>query len=741
MPATFDDVGECVDSVLRRVGRKVVLAVPLGLGKPVPVIDEFWRRALRDPQLELTIVTALTLRRPLPSGELERRYAGPLLERVFGDYREPEYVAALRAGTVPPNVRVIEFYLEPGAALDVAHAQQHYLSANYTHVARDLAARGVNVVAQLVARRAGGGETRFSLGSNPDVTLDLLPHLEALRRAGQPVATIASVHAQMPYVYGTAELPAEAFDAVLDDPRDDSVLFGPPNAPLSTVDHAIGLHVSALVRDGGTLQIGIGELGDAVCYALLLRHQQNVAWQQALQDVGTERNAAGLVEAQGGREPFRDGLFASTEMFVDQMLDLHRAGILRRRVYDSLPLSRLIATGQAGDRFDARILGDLPHVGIGPRLDAAQFEHLRHFGVFRQDCEWRDGRIRSPEGEWIEADLADPRATAALAAHCLGRELRNGHVLHAGFFLGPRGFYAALREMPERELRQFDMRGVGRINQLLGHDFELRLLQRREARFVNATMMVTLLGAAISDTLEDGRVVSGVGGQYNFVAMAHALPGARSVLCLRATRTKDGRTRSNLVWSHGNATIPRHLRDLVVTEYGVADLRGRTDAECVAALLNVADSRFQSGLLAEAQAAKKLPPGYEIPAPFRQNLPDRLERALRSHRRAGLFTDYPFGTDLTAEEVVLGRALRRLRDATSTPWGRLRTVLAASLERGHEDDLPALRRMGLGEPTDRRERLLRSLVTWALHRAGTTCTCACEHRQAARHWCHCADLQ
>ena len=714
MPVAFDDVGECVESALRRVGRKVVLAVPLGLGKPVPVVDEFWRRALRDPQLDLTIVTALTLRRPGASSELERRYAGPLVERLFGDYREPEYVAAMRAGTVPANVRVIEFYLEPGAALDVAHAQQHYLSANYTHVARDLLARGVNVVAQLVARRGSGAEARYSLGSNPDVTLDLLPALAAARRAGREIVAIASVHAQMPYMYGSAEVPADSFDLVLDDPRDDNVLFGPPNAPLGDADHAIGLHVSALVRDGGTLQIGIGELGDALCYALLLRHQQPAAWTQALRDVGSERNVPGLVDAEGGREPFRDGLFASTEMFVDQMLDLYRAGILRRRVYDSLPLSRLIAQGQCGDRFDARLLEDLPHAGLGPRLDAVQFEHLRSFGVFRQDCEWRDGRIRAPDSAWIEADLADPRARAALAEHCLGRELRNGHVLQAGFFLGPRGFYAALRDMPERELRQFDMRGVGWINQLYGPDTELRLLQRRDARFVNTTMMVTLLGAAVSDTLEDGRVVSGVGGQYNFVAMAHALPCARSVLCLRATRTKDGTTRSNLVWSHGNTTIPRHLRDLVVTEYGIADLRGRTDGECVAALLNVADSRFQEGLLAQAKAARKLPPDYAIPPAFRQNLPERLHRALGSHRRAGHFSDYPFGTDLTTEEIALGRALRHLREATASRWGRLRTVAAASFGREDDADLAALRRMGLEAPAGRHERLLRSLVAWAL---------------------------
>ena len=96
MPVAFDDVGECVESALRRVGRKVVLAVPLGLGKPVPVLDEFLRRALRDPGLDLTIITALTLRRPAAGSELERRFMEPLAARLFGDYHEPEYVAAQR---------------------------------------------------------------------------------------------------------------------------------------------------------------------------------------------------------------------------------------------------------------------------------------------------------------------------------------------------------------------------------------------------------------------------------------------------------------------------------------------------------------------------------------------------------------------------------------------------------------------------------------------------------------------
>src|SRR3546814_2157020 len=74
-------------------------------------------------------------------------------------------------------------------------------------------------------------------------------------------------------------------------------------------------------------------------------------------------------------------------------------------------------------------------------------------------------------------------------------------------------------------------------------------------------MMATALGAAVSDGLDDGRVVSGVGGQYNFVAMAHALPDARSVLLLRATREAGDGAGSNIRWNYGHCTIPRHLRD------------------------------------------------------------------------------------------------------------------------------------------------------------------------------------
>jgi acyl-CoA hydrolase len=713
MPEILDDVGNCVDAVLRRVGKRIVLALPLGIGKPNPLANEFYRRALRDPELDLTIITALSLLKPAARAGLESRLLGPLVERVFGSYVEPDYARAVKADALPPNIRVIEFFLAPGALLDSRQAQQHYLSANYTQVARDLMARGVNVIAHLVAQRTLNGQRQLSLGSNPDVTLDLLPALATARGAGRDIVMVGETHAQMPFMTGAALIEVEQFDYLLDDPRYDYDLFAPPNPALGSAEHAIGLHTSALVRDGGTLQVGIGELGDALVYALLLRHQKGDLWRRTLASLGTGADT-GAVLASGGTTAFTTGLFAASEMFVDQLLELYRAGVLRRRAYDCLALERLLAQGQP-ERFDAGILAALLRAGVGPRLGAAEFAALKHHGVFREDVEFSAGRLRARGGSWIPADLEDTAACARLGEECLGRELRNGQLLHAGFFLGPRGFYAALREMPETERAQFSMRGVGFVNQLYGPDLELRALQRRHARCINTTMMVTLLGAAVSDQLESGQVVSGVGGQYNFVAMAQALPDARSILCVRATRHHHGHLSSNIVWRYAHETIPRHLRDIVVTEYGIADLRSRTDAEVIAALLNVADSRFQGELLAQARAAGKIESGYEIPPAFRDNLPARLERAFAEPRAQGFFSDYPFGTDLTGEEIALTRALKHLQAHTQSAPARVRTAIGA-LWRGRNAarHAAALERMGLTRPRGAREHLEQRLLLWAL---------------------------
>src|SRR5467141_2960782 len=189
--------------------------------------------------------------------------------------------------------------------------------------------------------------------------------------------------------------------------------------------------------------------------------------------------------------------------------------------------------------------------------------------------------------------------------------------------------------MPASQIARIQMMPVSFTNEIYD-DEDAKRRARVDARFVNNAMMATLMGAVISDGLENGQVVSGVGGQYNFVAQAFALQGARSILTVEATRRAGAKAQSNIRWSYGHETIPRHLRDVFVTEYGVADVRGKSDADVIAAMLGIADSRFQAELARQAKDAGKLPKSFEIPANHRDNHPERIADALRPAREAGL---------------------------------------------------------------------------------------------------------
>ncbi len=715
-PRRFADPEACVDATLARLGKRIVLGLPVGLGKPIPFVNAMVRRACRDASIHLTILTALSFRVPRGRSDLERRLVAPLAHRLFGDAPPLEYVSLLEAGTLPSNIEVTEFFLEPGAWVSNDHLQQHYLSANYTHVIRDALARGLNVLAQLVALPGPDDALpgHLSLSCNPDLTVDLLPHIAAMRANGKPFALIGALHRDLPFMYGDAVVPEDSFDFLIDPPEREIRLFCPPNPAIDVSDHMIGLAVSTLVKDGGTLQLGIGELGDAVVHGLLLRQQRPALYREALERTGLLQASGTLIEREGGTTPFDRGLYACSEMLVDGFVDLIEAGILKRQVYPSARIQQLLDEGSITETLDAGCIDALHEAGVR-RLSYVDFQELRDVGVLRDDIRFENGMLVTPQGLGIPVNLDDPASRAAIATHCLGARLRNGSVLDAAFFFGPASFYARLRGMPVSRRRQLAMRGISFINELYGPELELKSSQRRDARFVNTTMMVTALGSAVSDGLADGRVVSGVGGQYNFVAMAHLLPGARSILCLRSTRKKAGAVSSNIPWSYGHSTIPRHLRDLVVTEYGIADLRSKTDSEVIRALLEIMDSRFQGELVRSARASGKLPGSYRIPDRARNNTPERIVAQLRPFKDQSLFAEYPFGSDLTAEEQALGRALRWLQVETSTPSRKLATLVRALRTRSTDATLlPLLARMQLDRPASLQERMQQKLLALAL---------------------------
>jgi acyl-CoA hydrolase len=288
-----------------------------------------------------------------------------------------------------------------------------------------------------------------------------------------------------------------------------------------------------------------------------------------------------------------------------------------------------------------------------------------------------------------------------------------GAILHGGFFLGPRKFYQRLREMSEPQRAKLQMKAISYVNQLYG-DEEKKRAARVKARFINNGMMATLLGAITSDGLESGLVVSGVGGQYNFVAQAFALEDARSIICVNATRASGAKTLSNIRWAYGHTTIPRHLRDIVVTEYGVADLRGKSDEDVIAAMLSVTDSRFQDELLREAKSNAKISKDYEIPAAYRHNTPKRIAKALQPAKERGLLPDFPFGTDFTDVELRIIPALQLLKQKLASPLSLIPVLLRGLFAPNTPESEAAIERMGLTKVTNLKDRVYRLLLRGAL---------------------------
>jgi hypothetical protein len=614
MPKMFSDPEAIAEDIIRDVGTDLVVGLPLGLGKANHIVNALYARASADRAISLTLFSALTLEKPKPANLLERRFIAPVIERLFGGYPDLAYADALHAGTLPPNIKVIEFFFLAGRWLHVPFAQQHYISANYTHASMYLLARGLNVVTQLVAKRVVDGVARYSLSCNTDTTLDIL---RARSEGRASFKLVGQVNSELPFMPGAGDLSAGEFSAVLDGPATEFPLFAPPSEPITDNKYAIGLHTAGLVRDGGSLQIGIGQIGDALAQGLIVRHRDNAQFHGIMKRLSPGTDA--LAALQTGS--FEKGLYGVSEMLTEAFLGLIDAGILTREV--------------------------------------------------------------------------------------------DGVVLHGAFFLGPKSFYRALREMPPDQIARIQMMPVSFTNELYG-DEEVKRRARIEARFVNNAMMATLMGAAVSDGLENGQVVSGVGGQYNFVAQAFALAGARSVLTVEATRQAGARPQSNVRWSYGHETIPRHLRDVIVTEYGVADLRGKSDADVIGAMLAVADSRFQDELARQAKDAGKLPKDFEIPAAHRENFPERIASALRPAREAGLLPSFPFGSDFTDVEQRLIPALQILQDAQRSPQ-RLPTLLWQGLTRSPDAaDNECLARLGLDRPATLSERAYRALVAAAL---------------------------
>src|SRR3569832_265908 len=256
MPKLSTDPAAIAEDIIRDVGTDLVVGLPLGLGKANHVITALYARACADPDIKLTLLSALTLEKPKPKALIERRFITPVVARLFGGYPDLAYANALRENRLPPNINVVEFFFLAGRWLHVPAAQQDYISANYTHAASYLLARGMNVVTQLVAKRVVDGVPRYSLSCNTDTTLDVL---RARAEGRAAFKLIGQVNSELPFMPGAGDLPGDEFNAILESAETEFPLFAPPSEPITDTKYAIGLHAAGLVRGGAGAGGGRGQ--------------------------------------------------------------------------------------------------------------------------------------------------------------------------------------------------------------------------------------------------------------------------------------------------------------------------------------------------------------------------------------------------------------------------------------------------------------------------------------------------
>ena len=119
---------------------------------------------------------------------------------------------------------------------------------------------------------------------------------------------------------------------------------------------------------------------------------------------------------------------------------------------------------------------------------------------------------------------------------------------------------------------------------------------------INGALAIDVHGQVVADTI-NAKQFSGIGGAEDFVAGAGLELADRSLICLPSTFSKDGELQSRIVPSFGAGavvTTPRHQVDVIVTEYGIAELEGRTVRQRGEALAGIAHPQFRDELRAAA---------------------------------------------------------------------------------------------------------------------------------------------
>jgi acyl-CoA hydrolase len=374
---------------------------------------------------------------------------------------------AYRLFTLPGVTLLSGFYGPVERGLRDAGHRVRFVPADFRRFAKIVHELAPRVMATAAAPPDANGWCSLSLHAGATVG--------ELRRCGRDGSRVLVVEAseRFPRTLGVPPehlhaLHADEIDVLIESDREPRVL---PDEPPSEVEHTIGAHAAGFIRDGCTLQTGIGGIPNAV---------------------------AGILADRAGGD-----YGVHSEMFTTGLMKLHRAGKVtnaRKGLHDGVS----IATFAMGTRELYDWLG-------GDGRDQVRFLPV--------------DAVNAPE------IIASNRAMVS----------------------------------------------------------------------INGALSVDLFGQVVADEI-DGRQYSGIGGHEDFVTGASFSEGGRSLICLPSTTTVKGERISRIVSSFRAGTCvttPRHEVDVIITEFGAAELAGLTTRERRDHMIEIAHPDFRDALRKE----------------------------------------------------------------------------------------------------------------------------------------------
>lgn len=250
------------------------------------------------------------------------------------------------------------------------------------------------------------------------------------------------------------------------------------------------------------------------------------------------------------------------------------------------------ALSLAYDRFELSCEVDTPLPTYSTGAPSASAEVIaRHIAGYVEDgCALQAGLGKVPESLF---DLLHDRRKLRLQSGMLGD---GAFRLSQSDALDRDAIHASCVWVGSTELyRNLDrLEGFAVLGCDMTHDI-VRLAATKRFVAVNSALSVDLFGQANLETAS-GRCVSGVGGAPDFAAAARLSRGGISVVALPASYGEPARSRIVPRLDDGIVSLPRQKIDLVITEHGVADLRGLSVFARADAMMSIAAPAFRSGL-------------------------------------------------------------------------------------------------------------------------------------------------